>query len=144
MSVRHTHHLGVYALILSEDKSEILLIKKNRGPYKGLYDLPGGSLEPGEDLEQTLIREVKEETDCTVTEFDQMGAYTAFFPYHDAGISCQLRHVGVLYDIVVTGTPNEAGDGEDSDGCVWVPLADLAADNSSAMVMIAYQAWQKK
>ena len=67
MGVRHTHHLGVYALIFSEDQSEILLIEKSRGPYKGLYDLPGGSLEPGENLEQTLVREVKEETDCTVT-----------------------------------------------------------------------------
>lgn len=33
-------YIGVYGIILNEGK--ILLIKKARGPYKGMYDLPGG------------------------------------------------------------------------------------------------------
>lgn len=49
-------HLGVYGLIVNEGK--ILLIKKNRGPYKGLLDLPGGGLEDGESTHQALEREI--------------------------------------------------------------------------------------
>lgn len=54
-------HLGVYAVITNA-KNQILLIKKSRGPYKGMLDLPGGGPEFHETFEQTLEREVMEET----------------------------------------------------------------------------------
>ena len=59
-------HFGVYAAIFRNKQREILLIKKARGPYTGRWDLPGGSPEINELLEETLIREIKEETDCTL------------------------------------------------------------------------------
>ena len=37
MSARHTH-LGVYAAIRRDGR--FLLIKKTRGPYTGMFDLP--------------------------------------------------------------------------------------------------------
>ena len=37
-------HKGVYGII--RKGNQILLIRKARGPYTGLYDLPGGSPEP--------------------------------------------------------------------------------------------------
>ena len=57
--MKHTH-LGVYAIIRQNRK--FLLIKKARGPYTGMFDLPGGKIEFGETPEQTLVREVAEET----------------------------------------------------------------------------------
>ena len=57
-------HFGVYGSIIKDDK--ILLIKKARGPYTGMYDLPGGSQEKGESHADTLKREIKEETGCDV------------------------------------------------------------------------------
>ena len=55
-------HFGVYGSIVKDGK--ILLIKKSRGPYTGLYDLPGGSQEQGESHLETLKREIMEETGC--------------------------------------------------------------------------------
>ncbi len=40
----NTTHLGVYGIVIKEDK--ILLVKKSRGAYIGKYDLPGGSFSP--------------------------------------------------------------------------------------------------
>ena len=57
-------HFGVYGSIIKNGK--ILLIKKARGPYTGLYDLPGGGQEKGESYLETLTREIMEETGCEV------------------------------------------------------------------------------
>jgi len=39
-------HVGAYGILIKDGK--ILLIKKSRGAYKGMYDLPGGGIEFGE------------------------------------------------------------------------------------------------
>ena len=44
--------------ILLNDKKKIFLIEYS----EKFYDLPGGSVEPGEDLESALLRELDEET----------------------------------------------------------------------------------
>ncbi len=122
----HKSHFGVYAVIINNDHSKILLIKKARGPYTGLYDLPGGSMEDGELLDETLIREVKEETNCTVTTYRQIGAYSTAFEYKlDDGTDVHFRHIGVLYDVTIDGTPNINGDRQDSHGCIWMTMNDI-------------------
>ena len=45
---------------------KVLLIKRAYNPYKGLWTLPGGRLEPGETIEQCATREVAEEISVTV------------------------------------------------------------------------------
>jgi 8-oxo-dGTP diphosphatase len=48
--------------IISFSENKILLIKRNTIPFKGYWALPGGRMDPGETIEQTIVREVKEET----------------------------------------------------------------------------------
>lgn len=60
-------HVGIYGVITKDDS--ILVIRKSRGPYKGLFDLPGGRPLHGEPLEQALKREVAEETGIHVLAF---------------------------------------------------------------------------
>jgi 8-oxo-dGTP diphosphatase len=52
--------LTVDGIILKEEK--ILLIKRRNQPYKGKWALPGGFVEYGENTENSIIREVYEET----------------------------------------------------------------------------------
>ena len=56
--------VGVGALIIREGK--LLLEKRRSNPGKGKWSIPGGIVELGETLEQTVIREVKEETNLDV------------------------------------------------------------------------------
>ena len=56
-----TFNIGVKALILNNNK--ILILKEidiRRGNVE-LYDLPGGRMEEGESIKETLKRELKEE-----------------------------------------------------------------------------------
>ena len=57
----------------SEDK--ILLVKRNTVPFKGYWALPGGRMDPGETSEQTVVREVKEETGLDVAIVRIIGKY---------------------------------------------------------------------
>jgi len=64
-------HSGVYGVAIKDDK--ILMIKKSRGPYIGMYDLPGGRMEEGESMEEGLRREFVEEVDCKISEISLSG-----------------------------------------------------------------------
>ncbi len=44
----------------------IVLVKRKNPPYQGRWALPGGFQEVGESLEQTAIREAKEETNLDI------------------------------------------------------------------------------
>ncbi|MEO8883159.1 MAG: NUDIX domain-containing protein, partial [Devosia sp.] len=43
------------------DGDKVLLIQRAFEPYGGLWTLPGGRREPGETIEETAIREIREE-----------------------------------------------------------------------------------
>lgn len=52
-------------LVLRHDGQAILMCKRNKPPYKGLYNLVGGKVEPGETEEDAAYRELREETGIT-------------------------------------------------------------------------------
>jgi 8-oxo-dGTP diphosphatase len=61
--------------IIPYDKNKILLIKRNTKPFKGYWALPGGRMDLGETIEQTIVREVKEETGLDVAIMRKIGEY---------------------------------------------------------------------
>ena len=66
---------------------KILLIKRATVPFKGYWALPGGKAEQGETVEQTIVREVKEETGLDIAIISKVGEY------HEQGVQG-----GVEYD----------------------------------------------
>ena len=50
-------HIGSYGLIIKND--QVALIKKARGGYTGLLDLPGGGIEHNETPVEALHRELQ-------------------------------------------------------------------------------------
>jgi 8-oxo-dGTP diphosphatase len=52
--------------IIEIPNNRILLIKRRVNPFKDYWALPGGKVETGETVEQTVVREVKEETGLDV------------------------------------------------------------------------------
>ena len=67
--------------------NKIFLIKRRNMPFRGYWALPGGRVDSGETVEQTIVREVKEETGLDVTVVSKIGEY------HEQGVQ-----KGVEYD----------------------------------------------
>ena len=57
--------IGVGGLLFNRQQ-QVLLIKRNQAPAKGLWSIPGGRLEPGESLVEACRREIYEETNLDV------------------------------------------------------------------------------
>ncbi len=53
-------YIEVVAAIIKKD-NEIFVTQRGYGDFKGGWEFPGGKIEAGENPEQALIREIKEE-----------------------------------------------------------------------------------
>lgn len=67
-------------------KDTILLIKRSTPPFVGYWALPGGRVESGETVEQTIVREVKEETGLDIEVVCKIG------DYHEHGVQDELEY----------------------------------------------------
>ncbi|WP_439025684.1 8-oxo-dGTP diphosphatase [Haloarchaeobius sp. DT45] len=61
------------------DGEEVLLIEKKRGIGAGLYNGPGGKVEPGETPREAVVREVREEVRLDVTDLTRLGDISFYF-----------------------------------------------------------------
>lgn len=55
-------------LVFNKEKDKILMCKREKNPYKGLYNLVGGKLEDGENELDGAYRELEEETGITSSD----------------------------------------------------------------------------
>lgn len=76
----------VVALIIRAQ--EILVAQRNRGRFAGLWEFPGGKVEPGETPEQALIRELQEEINITALTPTLEKQYT--YDYGDYAVALHV------------------------------------------------------
>lgn len=63
------------AILLFNEKGELLLTRRAFEPYIGKLDLPGGFIDPMESAEQAAIREIQEELGISVHSLEYFGTF---------------------------------------------------------------------
>ena len=66
--------VGCAFLPIDKEKKQILISKRsmNKKYFPGLWEVIGGNLEFGEDFENCIIREVKEEINCRINGLEHL------------------------------------------------------------------------
>jgi mutator protein MutT len=111
--------VGVGVIIIGQCK--ILLEKRKNEPGRGQWSIPGGLVELGESVEQTAIREVKEETGLEVEnpvhidvvdniDFDEEG---------------KVKYHFVIIDYLVKLKGGSVEASSDAAELRWVPFDDV-------------------
>jgi len=74
------------AVIIEFPNNKILLVKRGTVIFKGYLALPGGRVDAGETVEETVVREVKEETGLHVKILRKIGEY------HESGVQDGIEY----------------------------------------------------
>ena len=96
--MKEHRHLGAYGLLIENNK--ILLVKKVSGPYDGLLDLPGGTIEFGERPIDTLKRELKEEVGINVLDCELFDTDSVNVEWNYNNELYNIQHMGIFYKII--------------------------------------------
>lgn len=118
-------HLGIYGICVQGGK--VLMIRKGRGPYMGLLDLPGGKIEPGEKFNEALRREFDEETGAALLNAKPLCTSEYQCRWVSEREEKAFHHVAIYYVVELNAEEIKDGpDGHDSDGAVWIstPLTE--------------------
>ncbi|MCS7123632.1 MAG: NUDIX hydrolase, partial [Candidatus Aenigmarchaeota archaeon] len=63
--------------VIVRNNDKILIVKRGKQPYKGMFCLPGGRHEKGETIEETALREVREEACIEIELKEILGVYSS-------------------------------------------------------------------
>ena len=125
----------VVLFTLRSEKPAVLLVKRHEAPFAGCWALPGGFLEPGEDLAACAMRELAEEAGLRDLYLEQL--YTFGRPDRDPrGRVISVSYFGLApVEILAPNT------GPDTAETAWLPLHALPpmAFDHDEIIALAHQ-----
>ncbi len=122
--------IGVLPVVLGivRNGSKILLIQRRKMPYKGYWGLFGGKQINGESIQETIEREVCEESAVHAT-FQHVNGIV-YERLRDQG---QFKHSFLL--IITTLTADSLDAKEQQEGCVaWFDFDDVCSGNIANLI----------
>ncbi len=114
--IHYVNPVPAVAVIILNEMNEVVLVKRKYEPMRGYWSLPAGFLENDETVEQTALREVKEETNLNIRLNGLFGVYSA-----DDNPDKKILLVVYRGDLI-SGTPEP---GDDAEEAGYFPLQGL-------------------
>ncbi|EHO50540.1 8-oxo-dGTP diphosphatase [Lentilactobacillus kisonensis] len=128
MTYSRTEHIEMVNMCMIYDKQtdKVLVEDKTDVAWKFGHTFPGGHVEKGESLYDSMVREVFEETGLQVSSLESCGT-VEWFSDEPA-----YRRIGFLYRTShFTGKLKQSDEGK----IYWLPLTDLNEDNTAESFM---------
>ncbi|KAJ9672404.1 hypothetical protein PVL29_025859 [Vitis rotundifolia] len=116
-----THRVVIGAIVMN-DKRELLVVQEKSGKLKGtgIWKIPTGQVDPGEDIFKAAVREVKEETNIDTEFLEILGfrqCHKTFFEKSDLFFLCMMRPLS--FDVQKQESEIEAAK--------WMPFEEYTA-----------------
>ncbi|XP_004474717.2 nucleoside diphosphate-linked moiety X motif 6 [Dasypus novemcinctus] len=123
-----THQVGVAGAVFDENTRNILVVQ-DRNKLKNMWKFPGGLSEPGEDIGDTAVREVFEETGIksefrSLLSIRQQHTNPGAFGKSDMYIICRLKP----YSFTINFCQHECL------RCEWMDLNDLVVTENTTPI----------
>jgi len=118
--------VAVGAVVFKDDR--VLLVRRGRAPAKGMWAIPGGSMELGETLQAAAEREIFEETGIVIRAGEPVFTFDVIERDEDGRIRFHYVIVDLLADYI--GGALHAGD--DAVEARWVSEQALSGLNISS------------
>lgn len=129
--------VAAYAIIIDDD-DRILLAHWNEG-RRAAWTLPGGGLDPGEEPEKAVRREVREETGFKVSVGDLLGIHSRVIPARRRITEAEdpLHTLRIVYRATITGGKLRNETDGSTDRADWFALAGVKSLQRVKLVDIA-------
>jgi 8-oxo-dGTP diphosphatase len=104
---------------------KILLIKRGRPPFVGMWATPGGNIDEGEEPQDAVIRELEEETGLILEQTDIKFVGVFDKPYRDPR---NKNCISYAFAIKLDSTQNVTA-GDDATECEWLEFNKFGETN---------------
>jgi 8-oxo-dGTP diphosphatase len=85
-------HIEVVAAVIYKD-GEIFATQRGYGEFEGLWEFPGGKIEPGESCEVALVREIQEELGVDIKVGELICTTKYDYPSFHLTMNCFLCNI---------------------------------------------------
>ena len=125
--------VDIVTFTVREGRLNVLFIQRKHPPFQGEWALPGGFVDPDENLEAAASRELTEETGLGETYLEQL--YTYGSPDRDP----RGRVITVAYFALISSDASIRPEGgDDASQAKWFPIDELPALAFDHSDIVAY------